>query len=119
MDTRSHAEYYLLKFIKSIIGAEISSLKNLDDFLMGDSITLKVVSIFFQRSESTEYLRKLLTPILSELLGQDSFPTDPEQAPSSLRTMFKRNNSSESLPSSIISKQSSSRASIVSTDDGQ
>lgn len=119
MDTRSHAEYYLLKFIKSIIGAEISSLKNLDDFLMGDSITLKVVSIFFQRSESTEYLRKLLTPILSELLDQDSFPTDPEQAPSSLRTMFKRNNSSESLPSSIISKQSSSRASIVSTDDGQ
>lgn len=125
MDTNNLAEYYLLKFVKSIIAAEISSLKNLDDFLMGDSITLKVVSIFFQRSESMEYLRKLLTPVLADLLHQDSFPTEHvSEPPITLKTMFKRNNSNESLPS-IASKQStsnpslgSSGASIISTEDG-
>ena len=88
---------------------------------MGDSITLKVVSVFFHRPDSTEYLRKTLTPLLSDLLQQDLFVTEGE---SSLRSMFKRSNSNESLPSSVLSKQSSqsyvltpSNASIASLDD--
>jgi len=72
---------------------EISSLKNLEDFLMGDSLCLKLFSVYFQQPECTEYVTKLLRPLLAQIL---EFDTETAEI-GSLRSLFKNSLSTNSL----------------------
>ncbi|KAF9189282.1 hypothetical protein BGZ51_009729 [Haplosporangium sp. Z 767] len=67
----SREEYLLLKLFKQSIFEEVDQLLNVNDFMRGNFMFVKMVMIYVRGAKERRYLRDLLGPLVRQVLEDD------------------------------------------------
>ncbi|KAG0317640.1 hypothetical protein BGZ99_006182 [Dissophora globulifera] len=67
----SREEYLLLKLFKQSIFEEVREISNVNDFMRGNFMFVKMVMIYVRGAKERRYLRDLLGPLVQQVLEDD------------------------------------------------